>query len=55
MRHPEARVRIDIQLDGLAFVREVIELAGFDRLPDLALCDGLPLVQTLSLAQEELS
>ena len=45
MRHPQGRIRIDIQLDWLAFAREVIELAGFDRLPNLALCDGFPLVQ----------
>ena len=45
MRHPEGRIRVGIELDGLAFTREVIESAGFDGLPDLALRDGFPLVQ----------
>ena len=46
MRHPQARVGIDIQLDRLALTREVIERAGLDRLPDLPLRDGFPLVQS---------
>ena len=46
MRHTQARIGIDIELDRLALAREVIELAGFDRLPDLALRDGFPLIQT---------
>jgi hypothetical protein len=46
MGHPQGRIWIDIQLDRLAFAREVIELAGFDRLPNLSLRDGFPLVQT---------
>jgi len=45
MRHPQAGIRIDIQLDGLTFIREVIELARLDRLPDLPLRDGFPLIQ----------
>ena len=45
MRHPHAWIRIGIEFHGPAFVREVIELAGLDRLPDLTLRDGFPLVQ----------
>jgi hypothetical protein len=46
MRHPQARVGIDIELDRLALAREVIELAGLDRLPNLAVRDGFTLVQS---------
>ena len=52
VRHPHARIRVDIQLDWLALVREVIELAGFDGLPDLALRDGFPLIQISVLHKE---
>lgn len=45
MRHPEARIGVGIELDGLAFTGEVVEGSGFDGLPDLALRDGFPLVQ----------
>ena len=55
MRHPQARIGVDIELDRLALAREVIELAGLDRLPNLPLRDGFPLIQTSSLAQEALS
>ena len=47
MRHPEARIGVGIELDGLAFTGEVIEGAGFDGLPDFAFRDGFPLVQIL--------
>ena len=45
MGHPEAGIGVGIELDRLAFTGEVIERAGFDGLPDLALRDGFPLVQ----------
>lgn len=45
MRHPHAWIWVGIELNALPFVREVIELAGLDRLPDLTLRDRFPLVQ----------
>lgn len=46
MRHPQARIRVYIELDWLALAREVIELASLDRLPNLSLRYGFPLIQT---------
>ena len=53
VRHPLGRIfkRVAIEVDGPAFVGQVVEFTGLDRFPDLAFSDGFKTVHAFSQAQ----